>query len=286
MVGSKRQRKWLEKVLVYLLVAVTCTAAVVPFLWMVSTSFKKRAEIYTYPPVWVPREPTLEGYAGLFSPQIFAGASFFRFAQNSFAVAITVAILTVTMAALAAYSMSRFRFRGNRLFRYTLLVSQMLPGALLLIPLYLLVRSLRLIDSHWGLVLAYTSFTLPYNTYILKGYLDTIPPDLDEAAMVDGCSRVGALFRVVLPLAAPGIAVTTTSAFILGWNEFMFAMVFLNTYEKWTLPVALGSFRGQYLVEWEYLFAGATLATLPVLIIFLVLQRWLATGLVGGAIKA
>ena len=169
--------------------------------------------------------------------------------------------------------------------RYTILMSQMLPGALLLIPIYLMMRDWHLLDSHWSLIIAYASFTLPYNTYILKGYLDTLPPDLDEAAMVDGCSRVGALFKVIFPLAAPGIAVATTSAFILGWNEFMFALVFLNTYDKWTLPVALGSFRGQYLVEWGYLFAGATLVTLPVLVLFLVMQRWLATGLVGGAMK-
>lgn len=285
MVTGGKTRTRFQKALVYLLAVVVCAGAVIPFLWMVSTSFKDRSEIYTYPPVWIPRHPTLSGYSGLRSPEIFAGASFFRFASNSLFVAGTTAVLTVMIASFAAYSMSRFRFRGSLLLRYTILLSQMLPGALLLVPLYLLMRDLRLLDSHWALIIAYTSFTLPYCTYILKGYLDTIPADLDEAAMVDGCSRLEALFRVVLPLAVPGIAVTTTSAFILGWNEFMFALVFLNTYGKWTLPVALGSFRGQYLVEWDFLFAGATLVTLPVLILFLVLQRWLATGLVGGAIK-
>jgi len=285
-VAGKTARARLAQILVYGLTIVVCAGAVIPFLWMVSTSFKPRSEIYSYPPVWVPHHPTLSGYAGLSSPQIFAGASFFRFAANSFFVAATTAVLTVTIASLAAYSMSRFRLRGSVLLRYTILLSQMLPGALLLVPLYLLMRDLRLLDTHWSLIIAYTSFTLPYCAYILKGYLDTIPTGLDEAAMVDGCNRLAVLFRVVLPLAAPGIAVTTTSAFILGWNEYMFALVFLNTYAKWTLPVALGSFQGQYLVEWNFLFAGATLVTLPVLVLFLVMQRWLAAGLVGGAIKA
>jgi ABC-type glycerol-3-phosphate transport system permease component len=161
----------------------------------------------------------------------------------------------------------------------------MMPGALLLIPLYLFMNDLQLIDTHLSLVLAYTSFTLPYCTYILKGYFESIPPDLDEAAMVDGCNRVGALFRVIMPLAAPGIVVTLTSAFIMAWNEFMFALTFLNTYPKWTLPLALGTFRGQYLVDWGFLFAGSTLVTLPVLILFLVLQKWLASGFVSGAVK-
>ena len=124
----------------------------------------------------------------------------------------------------------------------------MLPGALLLIPLYLLVNKLGLINTHWSLIIAYISFTLPYCTYILKNYFDSIPRALDEAAMIDGCNRFGALFRVIFPLAAPGIVVTFVSAFIMAWNEFMFALVFLNSYKMWTLPIAIGNFQGQYLV--------------------------------------
>ncbi len=190
------------------------------------------------------------------------------------------------MSSVAAYSISRFRFRGSGVLRYTILLSQMLPGALLLVPLYLFLKDLQLLNTLWSLILVYTAFTLPYCTYILKGYFDTIPPDLDEAAMVDGCSRLGALFRVVFPVSAPGIVVTITSAFIMGWNEYMFALVFLNSYEKWTLPVALGAFQGQYLVEWGFIFAGATLVTLPVVALFLLLQRWLVAGFISGAVKA
>jgi ABC-type glycerol-3-phosphate transport system permease component len=283
---GKNSGALLYKILIYLLVLIVCAAAAFPFLWMVSSSFKERSDIFTYPPVWIPRQFSVAGYVGLFAQDTFGNVGFMQFALNSVTVSLTTACLTVVIASLAGYSMSRFRFRGNGLLKYTILLSQMLPGALLLIPLYIFMRNMRLLDSHLALILAYTSFTLPYCTYILRGYFNTIPPDLDEAAMVDGCGRAGALFRVVLPLAAPAIIVTTTSAFIMAWNEFMFALVFLNTYPKWTLPLALGSFRGQYLVEWDFLFAGSVLATLPVLALFLVLQKWLAAGYVAGALKA
>jgi ABC-type glycerol-3-phosphate transport system permease component len=286
MVVGKKTQKLLQKIIIYILTFIVCAVAIIPFLWMVSTSFKTSSEIYSYPPVWIPRSPTLHGYLMLANSKIFSNAGFIQFAENSLFVATSTAVVSVIMAALAAYSMSRFRFRGSDFLRYTILLSQMLPGALLLIPLYLIVNSLHLLDTDWSLILAYISFSLPYSAYILKGYFDSIPPDLDEAAMVDGCTRVGALFRVIFPLAGPGIVVTFVSAFILGWNEFMFALTFLNSYSKWTLPLALGTFQGQYLVDWGFLFAGSTIVTLPVLILFLILQRWLAAGFVSGAVKA
>lgn len=286
MVSGLRFQRLFGKIIVYILTIIVCAVALVPFLWMVSTSFKDRSEIFTYPPVWIPAHPTLKGYQGLASPAVFGDAGFLDFTMNSLSVSLLTALTSVMMASLAGYSMSRFRFRGSEFLRYTVLLSQMMPGALLLIPLYMIMNTFGLLDTHWSLILAYTSFTLPYCTYILKGYFESIPPDLDEAAMVDGCTRVGALFRVIMPLAAPGIVVTLTSAFIMAWNEFMFALTFLNTYPKWTLPLALGSFRGQYLVDWSFLFAGSTLVTLPVLFLFLILQRWLAAGFVAGAVKS
>jgi ABC-type glycerol-3-phosphate transport system permease component len=280
-----RARKKIRTIIVYILLFIVCTCAIVPFLWMVSTSFKSRGEIFTFPPVWIPKEPTAIGYIDLGRQDIFGNAGFIDFAKNSTVVSIATGAITVVMASLAGYSLSRFRFRGSKFLRYTILLGQMMPGALLLIPLYLFMVNLGLLDSHFSLILAYTSFTLPYATYILKGYFESIPASLDESAMVDGCNRVGALFRVVLPLAAPGIVVTFVSAFIMAWNEFMFALVFLNTFPNWTLPLALGSFRGQYLVNWGFLFAGATLVTIPVLLLFLILQKWIAQGFVAGAIK-
>lgn len=275
-----------RKVVIYVLIGICCAAAAIPFLWMVSSSFKTSEELYTYPPVWIPREPTLQGYLGLGAQDIFADVGFTKFVSNSLFVALVTCCISVILASMAAYSLSRFRLRGSRWVKYTILLSQMLPGALLLMPIYLFMSDVKLLDTLWSLIIVYVSFSVPYNTYILKGYFDTIPPDLDEAAIIDGCTRMGALFRVVLPLAAPGLVASATQVFIMAWNEFMFALVFLNTYEKWTMPLALGSFRGQYLIDWGFLFAGSTLVTLPALILFLVLQRWLATGFVAGAVKA
>jgi ABC-type glycerol-3-phosphate transport system permease component len=291
MVRNKKTRATLRKGSIYVLVLIACLVAIVPFLWMVSSSFKKSGEIFTYPPVWIPREPTVQGYTDLGAQDIFADVGFGQFVINSLFVALLTSFIVLILSSMAAYSMSRFRFRGSRLLKYTILLSQMLPGALLLMPIYLFFTDLKnsmnikLLDTLWALVITYVSFGLPYNTYILKGYFDTIPVDLDEAAIIDGCSRIQALFRVVLPLAAPGLAATATQVFIMGWNEFMFALVFLNSYSKWTLPLALGSFRGQYLVDWGFLFYGSTLVTLPAIILFLLLQRWLATGFVAGAVK-
>lgn len=277
--------KFSYKALITAIVVIICIITTIPFAWMIVTSFKERSEIFTYPPKWIPDKPTLKGYTDLWEQATFGNASFITFTRNSIVVSFTTAALTVILASLAAFSLSRFRFRGSTFLKYTILLSQMLPGALLLIPLYLMMKNIRLLNTNWSLILAYTSFTLPYCTYILKSYFDTIPIDLDEAALIDGCSRIQALFRVVFPLAGPGIAVTVTQAFIMSWNEFMFALTFTNSFDKWTLPLALGSFRGQYLVDWGYLFAGSVLVTIPVVLLFLVLQKWFVSGFMAGAIK-
>lgn len=275
----------INKIFVYIGLFLLCSFVLIPFLWMVSTSFKHRSEIFTYPPVWIPQLPTLQGYVGLINEKPFGGVGFGTFLKNSMIVSLFTAAITVILASFASYSLSRFRFRGSTTLKYAILFSQMLPGSLLLIPLYLMMRDLKLLDNLMGLVFAYSSFTLPYCTYLLKGYFDSIPPDIDEAALIDGCSRIGALFRVVFPLAGPGFVVTITQAIIMSWNEFMYALTFTNRFGNWTIPLALGSFRGQYLVNWGYLFAGSTLVTIPIIIIFLIIQKNIAKGFVAGAVK-
>lgn len=278
-------RKKIDRAVINILIVLVSFCAVFPFLWMISSSFKDNSEIFTYPPVWFPRNPTIRGYMDLFTVPMFGNTLYWDFIQNSLFVSLITAIVTVAMASLGSYGMARFKFKGSRLFGYIILLSQMLPGALLLIPLYMLFQKLDLIDTHWSLIIAYTSFTLPYCTYLLKSYIEAIPPSIDEAALVDGCTRLTALFRVVFPVAAPGIVVTFVQAFIMGWNEYMFALALLSSNSKWTVPVALGSFRGQYLVDWGYLFAGSVLLTIPVMVLFLIFQKWLISGLASGSVK-
>lgn len=280
-----KTKKKATNVGLYILMVIVCIATVFPFIWIISSSFKTNSEIFSYPPSIIPREPTARGYIGLFTNPMFGQTKFLDFARNSVFVSILTAVITVVMAALGSYGMSRFKFKGSSVLKYLILLSQMLPGALLLIPLYMIMVKLDLINSHWALIIAYISFTLPYCTYLLKGYVDAIPKDIDEAALVDGCNRMETLFKVVFPVAAPGIVVTFVQAFIMGWNEYMFAMAFLNLNSQWTIPVALGSFRGQYIVDWGYLFAGSVLLTLPVMILFLFFQKWLITGLASGSVK-
>ena len=280
-----KTKKKISTATLYILMAIVCVATVFPFIWMVSSSFKTNSEIFSYPPSLIPRNPTTGGYLGLINTAMFGQTKFIDFAKNSLFVSLLTAIITVVMSTLGAYGMSRFKFKGSTILKYLILLSQMLPGALLLIPLYMIMVKLKLINTHWSLILAYISFTLPYCTYLLKGYIDAIPASLDEAALIDGCNQVSALFRVIFPIAAPGVVVTFVQAFIMGWNEYMFALAFLNQNSQWTIPVALGSFRGQYIVDWGYLFAGSVLLTLPVLALFLFFQKWLITGLTAGSVK-
>lgn len=280
-----KTKKKTTSVILYILMVIVCIATLFPFIWIVSGSFKTNSEIFSYPPSIIPRDPTARGYLGLFTEPMFGQTKFLDFARNSLFVSLLTAVITVVMAALGSYGMSRFKFKGSTALKYLILLSQMLPGALLLIPLYMIMVKFNLINSHWSLIIAYISFTLPYCTYLLKGYVDAVPKDIDEAALVDGCNRVNTLFKVVFPVAAPGIVVTFVQAFIMGWNEYMFAMAFLNMNSQWTIPVALGSFRGQYIVDWGYLFAGSVLLTLPVMILFLFFQKWLITGLASGSVK-
>ena len=282
---SFKKHKIVRKTIVYILLILLCSFVLIPFFWMISSSFKPRAEIFTYPPVWIPRQPTFDAFLNLIREKPYGGVGFVHFLKNTMVVSLFTAVITVILASFASYSLSRYRFRGNASLKYMIIFSQLLPGSLILIPLYLLMRDLKLIDNLMGLIFAYTSITLPYCTYLLKGYFDSIPIGIDEAAKVDGCSPVGALFRVVFPLAAPGIVVTFTQALILSWNEFMFALTFLNSYENWTVPLALGSSRGQYLIDWGYLFAGSVVITIPIVIVFLLLQKYIVQGLVSGAVK-
>ena len=160
-----------------------------------------------------------------------------------------------------------------------------MPGVVLLMPIYIMFGEYDLLNTHFGLALAHITFVIPFCTWMLKGFFDTVPLSLDEQATIDGCSRWGAFFKVVLPIVKPGLAATAIFSFILSWNEFLFASVFLTKYDKWVLSVGLTSFRGQYLIYWNELMASSVLVSLPVLIIYIVLQKYLVSGMSAGAVK-
>ena len=252
-----------------------------PLLWMLSVSFKGPRELVELYPSLIPSDPTLENYRIAFTENELVRAAF-----NSLKVAVATSILTIAIGLPAAYVLARRPGFLSRLGLGWILLSQMFPLILIIVPLFLLLRDLHLTDSHAGLVLVYNVWALPFVLWMLYSYIKGIPPDLEEAAAVDGASRFQILVGIIAPLLAPAIVVTALFAFILAWNEFFLALVILQSAELTTLPLRLAQFVGiEGIVRLGPLAASALLATLPSLVIFVIIQRWLTRGLLSGAVK-
>ncbi|WP_129843396.1 carbohydrate ABC transporter permease [Streptomyces sp. RFCAC02] len=252
-----------------------------PLLWLLSTSFKSPQELGSIDPAWIPREPGLDNYRAAFDAQ-----PLLRSALNSLVVAGSAALISVAIAVPAAYVMARHRSRIGRAGTGWVLVSQMFPFVLVIIPLFLVLRDLRLIDSQAGLVLVYVVWNLPFALWMLRGFVKAVPPSLEEAAAVDGAGRLRTLTGVVLPLLVPGVVATLMFSFVTAWNEFFFALVLLKSPENQTMSVILNRFIGaEGAADLGPLAAAAVLATLPSLLLFGLLQRRLAGGMLAGAVK-
>ncbi|HEY8463614.1 MAG TPA: carbohydrate ABC transporter permease [Bacillota bacterium] len=266
--------------IIYLAAFIVATIAAFPFIWMLSTSLKLPQDTFTITPRLIPPRITLDNYA-----QAFRGTLLSRYFVNSLYIALIVTVLSISLAALGAYALSRFRFPGRRSISVFILVVQMFPSVVLIIPMFMLMRDLQLLNTHFSLIISYTTFTLPLCIWILKGFFDGIPRELEEAALIDGCSGGTAFFRVILPLTLPGLTATGIYAFIGAWNEFVFAMTFINVDELNTMPVGLTAFFGQFTVEWNQLMAASVLFTIPSLLFFMLSRKYLAQGMVSGAVK-
>jgi multiple sugar transport system permease protein len=261
-------------------VIAACVGAVFPIYWAAVTSFQYREKLYVYPPPFLPGRLSLGNYLDVFRESGLA-----LWLWNSLLVSAVATVASVLLAALGAYSLSRFRYWGRGSIGYLILVTQMLPPTLLVIPIFLIFRDLRLIDTLAGLVVAYTTFALPLCVWMLKGFFDTIPRELEEAAQVDGCSRMGAFFRVVVPLSTPGIAATSFYAFIVAWDEYLLSRTLISSESRWVSSVGLSSFIGAYTTFWDQMMAASLVVALPPLVIFFFLQRYLVSGLTAGALK-
>ena len=272
------------KAVTVILTIIVCAFALFPFIWMLSTSFKTNSEIYTAAPTFVPKEPTAAGYVNMFTTET-STFNFKQWAANSVFVAFLTTVFSMVIAVLGGYGISRYRFRGRGALSYIVLTTQVLPGSLLMIPLYIIMGNFNLLDTKTGLMLAYVTFTVPFCTWMMKGFFDSIPISLEEAAKVDGAGTFRCFATVVLPLTVPGLVSTGLFAFINGWNEYLFASSFMQSYGNWTLPVGIASFKGQYATDWGTLMAGSVLITIPVVILFLCLQKHLVGGMTAGAVK-
>lgn len=280
----KRLQKMLGKTGICIAIAAVLIFTVFPMIWMISTSFKAPSEVYQNPPSLIPREFVLDGYKVM----LFGNTDsvpFLKWVKNSAIVSLITTAFSMVIALLGGYGLSRFKMWGRDVVSNTILICDFLPASLLVVPLFFVIGQMNLLNTYTGLVLCYITFSIPFCTWMMKGFFDSIPPTLEEAAMVDGCNRFSAFVRIVTPLTLPGLVSTAIFSFITAWNEFLFASIFLKTYDRWTLPIGLLSFDGHYAIDWNSLMAGSVLVTVPIIIIFLVLQKYLISGMTAGAVK-
>jgi multiple sugar transport system permease protein/raffinose/stachyose/melibiose transport system permease protein len=251
-----------------------------PFAWMALSSIKTLPELYTIPPHWLPDAPTLGNYA-----TVLFNSNIPRYFLNSVIISVGSTALALLLAVFASYGFARFNFRGKRLFQSFVLVGQLLPTAAIIVPLFITLRYLGLVNTYWGLILVYTIITLPLSVWMLQSYFRAIPYELEEAAIMDGTSRVGVLFRIVLPLSLPGIVAVIVYAFVTTWNEFIFALCFATDSTVKTLPIGLAEFSTEFNTDWGGVMAASLVMTLPVALLFLSMQRLFVSGLTAGATK-
>ncbi|MCS7248331.1 MAG: carbohydrate ABC transporter permease [Anaerolineales bacterium] len=273
-----RLLRYLTRIGIYVLVMLAVILSLAPLVYLFITSFKDPNLTFTLPPVWV-FEPTLQNYR-----EVLAGGQFEKYFLNSLVVALSTTAIALLLGGLAAYGFSRFRFRGAFWLRMSALVPQMLPPITIIVPLYVLFNGLRLLDTRWALIISYLTFTIPLALWMMIGFFDDVPVELEEAAMIDGCTRLGALVRISLPLVAPGLAATAILAFLYCWNEFLYAVI-LTGREARTLPVTITSFMTNRAILWGRIAASGSMVLVPVLAFALLAQRYLVRGLSRGAIK-
>jgi multiple sugar transport system permease protein len=251
-----------------------------PFLWMGLSSIKQLNELYTIPPQWWPDHPTLANYYKvLFESRIP------RYFLNSVIISVGSTGLALILAVFAANGFARFRFRGQSFWQACILVGQLLPTAAIIVPLFIMLKVLGLVNTYWGLILVYMIITLPLSVWMLTSYFRAIPRELDEAAVIDGASRVGILLRIILPLSLPGIVAVLVYSFITTWNEFIFALCFATDSSVKTLPIGLAEFSTEFNTDWGAVMAASMVMTVPIALLFLVFQKFFVGGLTAGATK-
>lgn len=282
-----RRRPWRrpENIVAVVFMTALLIYTVVPMLWMLSTSLKSQFAALQQPPQWIPEHLTFDQYRTLLSPYNDIGRDFLRYLLNSIWVSLASTVLGVAVAVPAAYAFSRFNFPGKNALFFSVLVRNMFPLVVFLIPLFILMRNLRLVDTHMSLIVTYLTFGLPLSIWLLKGFYDNIPPQLEQAARIDGATRFQAFWMIVMPLSSPGIIATAIYAFIQAWNEYVYALTFLNSDRLLTLPVGLQRFFAEYSTNWPGLMAASFIMSVPVVVLFLILQKHFVRALTEGAVK-
>ena len=270
----------LQSAVAYLFLGLLLLFVLFPFYWMTVTSFKTEDQMRSLVSMFWPSPFVVENYTQLLTKTDFA-----IWYRNSAFVAVSSTLVATAIGTIGAYALARLRFLGRAFLSSATLITYLVPPSILFIPLYAQIRTMGLADSLAGLIAAYPSFTVPFVTWLLMGYFGSIPEELEEAAMIDGATRFGAFRRIILPLAAPGVLAASLFAFTQAWTEFLYALVFISDVKQRTLPVGLSTFITGDVYGWGYLMAGAVLTTLPVILVYTYLQRYMVEGLTAGSVK-
>ncbi len=280
MITTSRRARLAWNIATYAVLITLTIFCMFPLVWTFLTSLKHEADIVTQTIQYIPTRITFDNYVA-----IWTQSGFPTLVMNSFVVTATTVLLCLITGTLAAYSFSRFHYRGRSALMLGYLVIRMFPAVLMIIPLFILMRGVGLLDSRLGLALAYTSFLLPLFVWMLKGFFDAAPKELESAARIDGCTRLGAMVRIVLPLARNGLVATSVFVAIAAWNEFLFALMLTTSQGSRTWPVGLQLMVGEFQLPWGVLAAGGIISIIPVMILFAIVQRTMVHGITAGAVK-
>lgn len=276
-----RNRERLIKVLAYGLLILAIAIIFVPLAWMLTVSARPNLEVMKIPPDWIPQVFTLEGYA-----KILNNPRYLLVFLNTTFVSLTVTAISLFLGAMAAYALARFKFAGQRAVLMFLITTQMFPLVLLCIPYFRIFITLGLYDTRTSLIIVYLTFTLPFCILMLRSYFMNIPRDIEDAAMVDGCTRLGAILRTLVPISYPAFIGAGLYTFLLAWNEFLFAVVLIESWENRVLTMAIYSLMAEFVTDWNAMMAFSVLASLPLVVAFIFLQRFMVQGMTAGALTS
>lgn len=279
MVFSKRQQ-FIETVFLYLALGAGAIIMVIPLLYMISTALKGQVYVFEIPPRFIPKEPTLANFI-----EAWRSNNFSLYFRNSFVVAVATTFISVLCSAMLAYAFARFECPGKGPTFYLILFTLMIPSLMLIIPQFLLAKALGLRNSLSGLVFVYVAMTIPLNTFLLRGFFEQLPKELEEAVLIDGGGYGTIFFRIVLPLSKPALATVSIFTFLFAWDEFTWALTAIDVEAKRTLPVAIATFHGAHLTQWGLVFAASLIAMTPIIVLYVILQRYFISGLTAGALK-
>ncbi len=278
----------LKNFIYMLLVLLVLLFIYLPVAWLIISSISTRAELLNVPINWIPRNPTFHNYINILMPgaDTTGAAQTFRITlRNSLIVSTSVTLISLVVGSLAAYALVRIRFHFNEIFMIGLIATRMIPEISLVIPLYILASRVHILNTPFVLIATYLCFSLPFAIWLMAAFFETIPLELEDAALIDGCSRLRILFQIIIPISTPGLISTALFVFLLAWDEFFFALIFTSTVAAKTVPVAIAEFTGRYVVDVSGMMTGGVLAAIPPVVLALLFQRYIVSGLTAGAVK-